>query len=91
MMRKLGFSEGWVTIMMSCVRSVRYQGLIQKKLKCFSLQGVSVRGISTLHICSLFVQKVNLVSYVGGIDGLRVCRNAPPASHLIFVDDSLIP
>jgi hypothetical protein len=25
MMRKLGFSERWITIMMSCVRSVRYQ------------------------------------------------------------------
>jgi hypothetical protein len=27
---------------------------------------------------------------VGGIDGIRVCRNAPSVSHLLFVDDSLI-
>ena len=27
---------------------------------------------------------------VGGIDGLRVCRNAPLVSHLLFADDSLI-
>jgi hypothetical protein len=27
---------------------------------------------------------------VGGIDGLRVCRNAPSVSHLLFADDSLI-
>jgi hypothetical protein len=27
---------------------------------------------------------------VGGLDGLRVCRNAPPVSHFLFADDSLI-
>ena len=27
---------------------------------------------------------------VGGIDGLRVCRNAPSVSHLLFADDSVI-
>ena len=26
----------------------------------------------------------------GGIDGTRVCRNAPSVSHLLFADDSLI-
>jgi hypothetical protein len=27
---------------------------------------------------------------VGGIDGIRVCRNAPSVSHLLFADESLI-
>ena len=27
---------------------------------------------------------------VGGINGIRVCRNAPSVSHLLFADDSLI-
>jgi hypothetical protein len=27
---------------------------------------------------------------VGAIDGVRVCRNAPSVSHLLFADDSLI-
>jgi hypothetical protein len=27
---------------------------------------------------------------VGGIDGVRVYRNAPSVSHLLFADDSLI-
>ena len=27
---------------------------------------------------------------VGGMDGIRVCRNAPSVSHLLFADDSLI-
>jgi hypothetical protein len=27
---------------------------------------------------------------VGGINGVRVCRNAPSVSHLLFADDSLI-
>ena len=35
----------------------------------------------------------NLLLYeeeVDGIDGVRVCRNAPSVSHLLFTDDSLI-
>jgi hypothetical protein len=27
---------------------------------------------------------------VGGIEGIKVCRNAPSVSHLLFVDDPLI-
>jgi hypothetical protein len=27
---------------------------------------------------------------VGGIDEIRMCRNAPSVSHLLFADDSLI-
>ena len=27
---------------------------------------------------------------VRGIEGVRVCRNAPSVSHLLFTDDSLI-
>jgi hypothetical protein len=27
---------------------------------------------------------------VGGIEGIKVCRNAPSVSHLLFADDSLI-
>ena len=27
---------------------------------------------------------------VGGIEGIKVCRNAPSISHLLFADDSLI-
>ena len=27
---------------------------------------------------------------VGGMEGIRVCRNAPSVSHLLFADDSLI-
>ena len=27
---------------------------------------------------------------IGGIEGIRVCRNAPSISHLLFADDSLV-
>jgi hypothetical protein len=31
-----------------------------------------------------------LYEEVGGIDVVRVCRNAPSVSHLLFSDNSLI-
>jgi hypothetical protein len=47
-----------------------------------------------LPIYSLFVRKVYpvycCIEEVGGIDGVRVRRNAPSVSHLLFADDSLI-
>jgi hypothetical protein len=37
------------------------------------------------------VQKVLLhAEEIGGIEGIKVCRNAPSVSHLLFADDSLI-
>jgi hypothetical protein len=27
---------------------------------------------------------------IGGIEGIKVCMNAPSVSHLLFADDSLI-
>jgi hypothetical protein len=96
MMRKLGFSERWITIMISCVRSVRYQvrfnseetdmfsptrGLCQGDPLSPYLFLICAEGLSSLLLHE---------EEVGGIDGLRVCRNAPSVSHLLFVDDSLI-
>jgi hypothetical protein len=96
MMRKMGFDERWISLMMACVRSVRYQvrfnseetesfiptrGLRQGDPLSPYLFLLCAGGLSSL---LLYEQEV------GGIDGVRVCRNAPSVSHLLFADDSLI-
>jgi hypothetical protein len=96
MMRRLGFEERWISLMMACVSSVRYQvrfnsedtdmfsptrGLRQGDPLSPYLFLLCAEGLSSL---LLFEEEV------GGIDGVRVCRNAPSVSHLLFADDSLI-
>jgi hypothetical protein len=96
MMRRLGFDERWVSIMMACVRSVRYQirfnseetnvftrtrGLRQGDPLSPYLFLLCAEGLSSL---LLYEEEV------GGIDGVRVCRNAPSFTYLLFADDSLI-
>jgi hypothetical protein len=96
MMRKLGFDERWINQMMACVNSVRYQvrfnseetdmfvptrGLRQGDPLSSYLFVLCVEGLSSL---LLYEEEV------GGIDGIRVCINAPSVSHPLFADDSLI-
>ena len=96
MMRKLGFAERWITLMMACVSSVRYQvrfnseeterfaptrGLRQGDPLSPYLFLLCAEGLSSL---LLYEEEV------GGMVGIRVCRNAPSVSHLLFADDSLI-
>jgi hypothetical protein len=96
MMRKLGFADRWIGLMMACVSSVRYQvsfnceetdmftptrGLRQGDPLSPYLFLLCAEGLSSL---LLYEEEV------GGIDGVRVCRNAPSVSHLLFANDSLI-
>jgi hypothetical protein len=96
MMRRLGFAERLISLMMACVRSVRYQvrfnseetdmftptrGLRQGDPLSPYLLLICAEGLSSL---LLYEEEVD------GIAGVRVCRNAPSVSHLLFADDSLI-
>jgi hypothetical protein len=83
MMRKLGFAERWIELMMACVRSVRYQVRFNsEEINMFVPTRWLRQGdpLSPFLFLSCEEGLSSLLLYeeeVGGIHGVRVCRNAP--------------
>jgi hypothetical protein len=95
-MRRMGFDDGWTSLMMACVRSVRYQVRFNSEETDLFVPTRGLRQGDPLppYLFLLCVEGLSSLllheEEVGGIDGVRVCRNASSVSHLLFADDSLI-
>jgi hypothetical protein len=82
MMRKLGFAERWITLMMACVRSVRYQVRFNSEETEMFIPTRGLRQGDPLFpylflICAEGISSLLLYEEeVDGINGVRVCRNA---------------
>ena len=96
MMIKLGFHEQWVELIMECVKSVTYKVRFNsQETEGFSpTRGIRQGDPLSPYLFLLCAEGLSsLLQYeeeAGGIEGIRVCRNAPSVSHLLFADDSLI-
>jgi hypothetical protein len=96
MMIRLGFDMEFVNILMACVRSVKYKIRFNDQETEDFLPSRGLRQGDPLSPYLFLICAEGLSSAlahreeVGGIDGVRVCRNAPSVSHLLFADDSLI-
>ena len=95
-MEKLGFHQQWVGMIMACVSSVKYKVRFNSQE---TEDFVPTRGIRQgdphspylFFICAEGLSSMlQFEEEAGGIEGIRVCRNAPSVSHLLFADDSLI-
>lgn len=95
-MLKLGFSRRWVHIVMACVSSVKYNVRFNSTEKeAFTpTQGLRQGDPLSPYLFLLAAQGLSSMlkgaELRGEIEGLRVCREAPMVSHLLFADDSLI-
>jgi hypothetical protein len=96
MLKRLGFRDVFVELLMACVTSVKYkvryndqetEGFIPTRgLR----QGDPISPYLFLICAEGLSSALAHEEEVRGIEGVRVCRNAPSVSHLLFADDSLI-
>ena len=94
-MRKIGFSEKWIGLIMVCIKTVTYsiqvngkpQGLIQptKGIRQGDPLSPFLFLLYTEGLHGLMQQFVRM----GELKGLSISWNGPQLTHLLFVDNSL--
>lgn len=95
-MRKLGFVDFWVNVVMRCVRTVKF--VIQ--INCVDSspffperglrQGDPILPYLFILCAELFSHLITRSVATGHLSGVRVARSAPQVRHLLFVDDSIL-
>nr|XP_023884545.1 uncharacterized protein LOC111996780 [Quercus suber] len=95
-MRRMGFDERWVRLMMTCITTISYSILINGEPKGMIVPTRGIRQGDPLSpfLFLLCTEGLNgLISQAanhGKIKGYALCRNSPRLTHLLFADDSLL-
>ena len=95
-MRKMGFRERWINLVMGCVKIVSYFVLVNGD-PCgmiFPTRGIRQRDPLSPFLFLLCTEGLNglikKADLQGDIHGYSLCRRGPKLMHLLFADDSLI-
>lgn len=96
MMRRLGFRERWINLMMMCVNTVSYSVLVNEEPngRIFPTRGLRQGDPISLYLfllCAEGLLAMLRLDANGGIQrGISVCRQAPVVSHLLFANDCIV-
>ena len=95
-MRKMGFRERWINLVMGCVKIVSYSVLVNGD-PCgiiFPTRGIRQGDPLSPFLFLLCTEGLNglikKADLQGEIHGYSLCRRGPKLTHLLFADDSLI-
>ena len=95
-MRKLGFTECWVSLMMECITTVSYSVMIDGELKgyihpsCGIRQGDPLSPYLFLLCAKGLTALIRQAERMGDITGVSISHGGPRVSHLLFAGDSLL-
>ncbi|CAL1384173.1 unnamed protein product [Linum trigynum] len=93
--RKLGFADRWVRMIMYCVSTVSYAALVKghQSDTFFPTRGLRKGDPISPYLFLLVAEGLSALTAKaeaeGFIQGLKVSQNAPMISHLLFADDSI--
>ncbi|KAK9993595.1 hypothetical protein SO802_023298 [Lithocarpus litseifolius] len=95
-MKRMGFNEKWVELVMECVSTVTYSLLINGEPVGNIKPSRGIRQGDPLSpylflLCSEGLHRmIKKAADDGEIQGVSICRNGPKLTHLFFADDSLL-
>ena len=95
LMEKMGFDDRWIQLIMRCISSVSYKVLINGEAKGNIIPSRGLRQGDPLSpflfiLCTeVLISQIQLAEREKKISGIKIARESPPISHLLFADDSL--
>ena len=95
-MRKMGFNEGWIKLIMVCVKTVTYSVLENGEPSglIHPTRGIRQGDPLSPFLFLLCMEGLNgmikKAERDGDIQGFSLCRRGPKLTHLLFANDCLL-
>ena len=95
-MRKMGFNESWIGLVMKCLTSVTYSVIINGSVHGSIMptrglkQGDPLSPYLFLLCAKGFSALINEAARCQQLNGISICLGSPRINHLFFADDSLL-